>query len=78
LISKFKTENVYAESLPNGSFKGDQMVGFIRFGNDFTQTCKSKFHESDPAFPHRLLQNCSALSAEEAARKKMRFCHWHY
>jgi hypothetical protein len=33
-----KTENVFAESLQNETvLRDDQMVGFIRFGNDFTQ-----------------------------------------
>jgi cell surface protein SprA len=37
---------LHAESLPNQiTLRDDQMVGFIRFGNDFTQTfTKLKFH----------------------------------
>jgi hypothetical protein len=38
-MRQFKTENVlHAESLQNETvLRDDQMVGFIRFGNDFTQ-----------------------------------------
>jgi cell surface protein SprA len=37
---------LHAESLPNQiTLRDDQMVGFIRFGNDFTQNfTKLKFH----------------------------------
>jgi cell surface protein SprA len=32
---------LHAESLPNQITRDDQMVGFIRFGNDFTKTFTS-------------------------------------
>ena len=58
---------LHAESLPNQTvLRDDQMVGFIRFGNDFTQN----FYQIE--IPLKVTtpsstsgSNCSALSAEE-------------
>ncbi|WP_367755365.1 cell surface protein SprA [Flavobacterium sp. WC2430] len=58
---------LHAESLPNQTvLRDDQMIGFIRFGNDFTQN----FYQIE--IPLKVTtpsstsgSNCSALSAEE-------------
>jgi cell surface protein SprA len=62
-----KTENVlHAESLQNETVLDDQMVGFIRFGNDFTQN----FYQIE--IPLKVTvpsasstSDCSPLSAQE-------------
>jgi cell surface protein SprA len=67
-MRQFKTENVlHAESLQNETvLRDDQMVGFIRFGNDFTQN----FYQIE--IPLKVTvpsasstSDCSPLSAQE-------------
>ena len=58
---------LHAESLPNETvLRDDQMVGFIRFGNDFTQNfyqIEIPLKVTSPAATSAT--NCSPLSAEE-------------
>jgi cell surface protein SprA len=66
---------LHAESLQNETvLRDDQMVGFIRFGNDFTQN----FYQIE--IPLKVTvpsasstSDCSPLSAQEVWRKRNRF-----
>jgi hypothetical protein len=46
------------------------MVGFIRFGNDFTQTCQIEIPLKVTLPSASSTANCSPLSAEEACQKE--------
>jgi hypothetical protein len=67
---------LHAESLQNETvLRDDQMVGFIRFGNDFTQiSTKSKFLKGDCAFSIIDIRLFSfECTGSVASRKRNRF-----